>query len=309
MTNFLHFFVFIQKNCRVQVILRYLPHEVTDLEPVLKLLEHQSSSKSDIWETRYMLLLWLVLLCKVPFALEKFDLACPEAQKPIKKRLLDVGYPCLSVMDKSREAAALFLAEFVSRPDTTEGYLGNVISDSLESLKSVNPLDISDSIRATGLCSLLAEIFKRTKRESLFPFAKIISDEILQSNLAKAQNILLRKLITKLIQRVGLVFLKPQSMTWRYQRGSRSLAKNLTEGKPVDVEKSNDDVEIVDEDNSYEIPEEVEHVISFLLDMLKDKDTIVRWSAAKGVGRIASRLPKALASEVISNILTYFSSR
>ena len=37
-----------------------------------------------------------------------------------------------------------------------------------------------------------------------------------------------------------------------------------------------------DEDEGYDIPEETEEVVGLLLDALKDKDTIVRWSAAKG---------------------------
>ena len=37
-----------------------------------------------------------------------------------------------------------------------------------------------------------------------------------------------------------------------------------------------------DEDEGYDIPEETEQVMGLLLDGLKDKDTVVRWSAAKG---------------------------
>ena len=37
-----------------------------------------------------------------------------------------------------------------------------------------------------------------------------------------------------------------------------------------------------DEDEGYDIPEETEQVMGLLLEGLKDKDTVVRWSAAKG---------------------------
>lgn len=43
-----------------------------------------------------------------------------------------------------------------------------------------------------------------------------------------------------------------------------------------------------------------------LLQSLKDKDTIVRWSAAKGVGRITGRLPRELADDIILSLLDFF---
>lgn len=44
-------------------------------------------------------------------------------------------------------------------------------------------------------------------------------------------------------------------------------------------------------DDSCSIPEEIEEVLSQLLLGLHDEDTIVRWSAAKGIGRLVARLP------------------
>lgn len=42
------------------------------------------------------------------------------------------------------------------------------------------------------------------------------------------------------------------------------------------------------------MPEEVEPILGSLLEGLADKDTVVRWSAAKGIGRVCSRLSKVI---------------
>lgn len=56
-----------------------------------------------------------------------------------------------------------------------------------------------------------------------------------------------------------------------------------------------------------DVPEIVEEIIEMLLAGLRDTDTVVRWSAAKGIGRITSRLTSALSDEVLSSILELFS--
>lgn len=39
---------------------------------------------------------------------------------------------------------------------------------------------------------------------------------------------------------------------------------------------------------------------------LKDQETIVRWSAAKGIGRITNRFSKEMASDVLASVLDLF---
>lgn len=54
--------------------------------------------------------------------------------------------------------------------------------------------------------------------------------------------------------------------------------------------------------------EEVEEVIELLLCGLRDSEGVVRWSAAKGLGRVTCRLPRGLADDVLQSILTCFRS-
>lgn len=54
-------------------IIMYLPHEINDLEPVLRFLKKQNPADSDTWQTRYMLLIWLSIIAMIPFDLNRFD--------------------------------------------------------------------------------------------------------------------------------------------------------------------------------------------------------------------------------------------
>ena len=114
-------------------------------------------------------------------------------------------------------------------------------------------------------------------------------------SLSDNNNTILRKLHIKLIQvivfcnslyfssfqRLGTTFLPSKVLSWRYQRGSRSLEQTLSSA--VTIETVAKDTEIKEEEEEeFDIPEEVEEILEVLLTGLKDKDTIVRWSAAKG---------------------------
>lgn len=118
----------------------------------------------------------------------------------------------------------------------------------------------------------------------------------------------LRKLVTKTVQRIGLTFLKAKVATWRYQRGSRSLAINLTQTQQTEPTDNKSETQTEDDDD-YDVPEQTEEVIEQLLSGLRSGETIIRWSAAKGIGRVTARLPKDLADEVLCSILQLFSLR
>jgi len=66
---------------------------------------------------------------------------------------------------------------------------------------------------------------------------------------------------------------------------------------------------VVDETDYFEDVnlEQLENLIDFLIENLRDKDTVVRWSAAKGIGRITGRLDLDMADDVVSAILSLFS--
>lgn len=52
--------------------------------------------------------------------------------------------------------------------------------------------------------------------------------------------------------------------------------------------------------------EQLEFIIQYLLDGLKDDDNVVRWCAAKGIGRITMRLSQDFADQIVEQISEIF---
>ena len=169
-----------------------------------------------------------------------------------------------------------------------------------------------ENVKLLGVLKCLANMFKYSKREDLLPYTSstlecLVRNDFLVSN---SQISLVRKHHVKIIQRVGTTFFKLKVAKWRYQRGSRVLMTNLasTTTNATEQQKSENSAQ---DGNSHEevdemIPNEIEEIIEQLLFGLKDKDTIVRWSSAKGIGRIANRLPKDMAEDVLTSIVDLF---
>jgi HEAT repeat protein len=59
-------------------------------------------------------------------------------------------------------------------------------------------------------------------------------------------------------------------------------------------QEESDEEELTDEQF-----EQLEFIIQYLLDALKDDENVVRWTAAKGIGRITMRLSKDFADQIV----------
>jgi hypothetical protein len=100
----------------------------------------------------------------------------------------------------------------------------------------------------------------------------------------------------------------PRIASWRYQRGGRtSLLENLL-GQSEHHNTSTDETDRPSEDDNheeelFEVPDEVEDVMGHLILALKDKATVVRWSGAKGIGRLTERLPIMCAHDVLDALV------
>lgn len=308
------FLYIISKVRGYKIFMQVLPHEVSDMQPVLDLLCRQDPKDTETWETRYMLLLWLSMTCLIPFDLSRLDggpSSDPEQNRePIMDRILSVAKCYLQVGDKSRDAASVLVSKFVTRPDVRQRRLADFMDWTLVTISQCSDLSVEGhkgTVALDGALQSLAQLFKHGKREDFLQYAPTVLHCLDQKRIAESTENMLRKLSVKVVQRLGLTFLKPRLARWRYQRGSRSLAVNLGQsasaGKVPDVKP---DLGSISSEEDYDIPEEVENVIEQLLMGLKDKETIVRWSAAKGIGRVTGRLPKELADDVVGSVLDCF---
>ncbi|KAI8620187.1 tubulin folding cofactor D C terminal-domain-containing protein [Chytriomyces sp. MP71] len=318
-------FVVLYVLCKVRgpkTVVKFFSHEAADLEPVLA---HLLATPEDfgIWESRYILLLWLSLVVMIPFDLKTIDssegVGETETTGSLVDSIVEQGKLFLGYAGKEYEGAAILLTRLLTRRDTVESHLAPFLNwCTTQALEIHTNVTTKSVFLLRGILYALCTIYKLGPRASLLPTlpALIPLCNTLADGPAGKSNSLIKKLIVKLTQRVGLCFLKPKLAVWRYQRGSRSLAANLAKvavsnnvgvlpGAQGGIGGTNGLGDAMEEEED-DVPEEIEDVIQIMLNGLRDKDTIVRWSAAKGVGRISGRLSQEFATEIVASVIALF---
>ena len=89
-----------------------------------------------------------------------------------------------------------------------------------------------------------------------------------------------------------------------FKTGNSSLKDTMTEDVNSDVQNVEDE-----DDEGANVPSEIEDILDMLLQGLRDTDTVVRWSSAKGVGRVTGRLPRDFADDVVAAVLQLLTSQ
>ncbi|KAH7298542.1 hypothetical protein KP509_25G048400 [Ceratopteris richardii] len=325
--------------CGYKTVVKFFPHQVSDLELAVDLLQlcHSEIEETSIlreestgqWETKCCLLLWLSILVLIPFDIASVDTSFSETDlsnsrvvPPLVEKILTLCKEYLGNPGPMREMAGVLLSRLLTRPDMSTALKGfmtwthEAITTALGSSTGV--------FLVPGVMGAVAAIFKVGGRDILNPVTSATWEEVkrLFNSPMSAQSLLLRKFLAKLVQRIGLVYLPPRVISWQYKATSSKIADNLfsTSGQNLAVSKSGTpsslevshhsnkgDADCVEEDDAFDPPEEIEDIIGHLLTSLKDKDTVVRWSAAKGIGRITGRLSLGLADEVVASVLELLS--
>uniref|UniRef100_A0A7S3QWP0 Tubulin-specific chaperone D n=1 Tax=Dunaliella tertiolecta TaxID=3047 RepID=A0A7S3QWP0_DUNTE len=316
-----------------KTVVKFFPHEAADLETVVNvivLLQRQPVQDMEqgigSWEAQTMLLLWLSMLALIPFEFSTVETVSEEGRpRPypaLVSKLMDICKDYLRHPGGMREMAALILGRLLTRPDMATP-LADFVSWSKEALSC------TDSVQAPflvpGVLQALSFVFKLGQRHRLLPHAARVWELLLPicgasgagkggaAGEATAQGVLVRKLGVKLAQRVGLTFLEPRVAPWRYVRVDAGAdiqerlggeASTHVGTAPAQAGATGANQEESAED--FEVAEELEEVIEVLLNALRDKDTVVRWSGAKGVGRITSCLPRELADDVVASVVELF---
>ena len=324
-----------------KTVCKFFPHEAKDLEPVVHLLVRSHDARlsastieeadelGTAWETRAVLILWLSILVLIPFDLVTVDsevdgggdaAAKGDAEAPpVVMRILDLCQSrYLSDPGIVRDRAAYLLARLLTRPDMPKA-LARFLDWAADALARAGDSDRSDAAEAQeaqflvpGVARALAAIFKLGTRDALLGVASRAWGDArdLAASPEASGSALVRQLACKLAQRIGLLFLRPRVVTWRYERGARSLSDTLkpkTGAEQTEAAKgAESEDEDEDEDELDDVPDEIEEVVESLLGALADKDTVVRWSAAKGLGRVVARLPASLGDDVVGSILETF---
>ncbi|KAA6421473.1 MAG: tubulin-specific chaperone D-like, partial [Trebouxia sp. A1-2] len=286
-----------------KVVVKFFPNEAANLEPVVRQDTQRREESNSIWEAQCTLTLWLAQLVLIPFDLASVDSSISASATssgswpPIVSKIMNMYKGHMSSPGSIRDMAALLLGRLLTRPDLQPA-LDNFLQWSRMALHSEGS---QAHFLIPGVTYALAAIFSTGQRKQLLPFASQIwtdAAQLLNSRTA-ASSVVARKFATKLVQRIGLTFLPATVAAWRYQQNSVSINESLSNSVAAAAEEAGDD--------DLDIPEEIEQVIEVLLTSLQDKDTVVRWSAAKGLGRITSRLPQELGDDVVVSVIELFS--
>ncbi|XP_047156873.1 tubulin-folding cofactor D [Vigna umbellata] len=317
--------------CGYKSVIKFFPHQVSDLELAVSLLEkcHSTNSVTSLrqestgeMEAKCVTLLWLYILVLVPFDISTVDTSIANDDSltefelsPLVLRIIGFCKDYLSTAGPMRTMAGLVLSRLLTRPDMPKAFTSFV--EWTHTVMSSVTEDLLHHFQLLGVVEALAAIFKAGSRNLLLDASPVVWNDtsMLYKSSDATRSPLLRKYLMKLTQRIGLTALPHRLPSWRYMGRVAKLNVSLSTSNRVDQsnlgvnenDSNPNDMSDREEDEDMDVPENVEEIIELLLSGLRDMDTVVRWSAAKGIGRISSHLTSSLSQEVLLSVLELFS--
>ncbi|KRY22802.1 Tubulin-specific chaperone D [Trichinella patagoniensis] len=285
--------------------LKHFPREVNLLKNVLLMLEEVSlgSRSRCTHEKASVLLLWSIVLSKVPFNLDNAKEMVSDEQfvGGYAQKIFDLALRWFHGRGREQLLAARLLAELVTRPDAIYR-LPDVLKMAVDWLSTMKSNENSEKL-SVAICwtEFLAACLKKASRRVMKKHARWLHDQLnaLSDFDWKSQDVCMRKMWSKLSQRIALVILKPKLNDEQLYR--RGMLNKLAKENDDDDDDDADDQ--LNKEKSPKVPKVVEQIAVRLVDMLHDPSCLVRWSAAKGVGRLAARLPSKHVSMLVDWIL------
>ncbi|TPP45001.1 Tubulin folding cofactor D C terminal family protein [Leishmania donovani] len=303
----------------------HFPNNVGHYEDVFYTLQLwvADATRQREWEVRYCLLLWLSNLVLVPFSLALVD--TNSAEEGAARRRFD-GYRSQTPPFARHRGLFFDFANFIlesTSPTATVGVGGaaTVVPPGApwaflaEGTQNTFSSLLSQPFLLPGVLLAIAKTMKLGRREELVGFAPRLLACVAAVFEQHLNDSLLCKTATKVGQRLVLSMLKRRRAEWRYSRHIASLSANLgvaaAEGAAQLSARQEEEAgrDAVDEDKIDGLDgdeESLETGIGLLLQAVGHKDTVVRWSAAKGIGRVCERLPAVFAEEVMGEVLKVF---
>ncbi|KAK3066471.1 hypothetical protein LTR53_017174, partial [Teratosphaeriaceae sp. CCFEE 6253] len=280
--------------CKVRgskVIVGFFNNEARYLEPVLNALERTIFAPSEddpIWQVHYILLLWLSHLLLTPFDLASISntqprhaeisgFVLPTGTPLIAVRCLQVGLYYLPSSTKAQDAAAAMLVRLAIRPDMQRARLGDSLVDyALQSVESRDQATSTSIYECLGPLRVLSGVATSADLAHLMPqiyrrCEKLAGDA--QGSIAT--NAVAKKLTVKIMRNVAILCLRSASLQ-----------------APLSTMLEDDGV--------------LEDVIDYILRSLGDRDTPVRYAAAKALSLIVQELDPAMGHEVIQAVIDTF---
>ena len=214
----------------------------------------------------------------------------------------------LLVSGKHQDATPFLTAKFMTRQENQTAFLPDFVDWCLQIVGGVNLANVK-SFRETGVLAALYYLFKSGNRDIMSSYGVRVLEVLSKQQLLQSADESLVKYVVKLTQRIGLSFLRVKDTSWRYKRGQRILTRQQAPTGLADVHGKGPatSMEVEHDDDADDVPAELEEIIDCMISGLRKDSSMTRWSAAKGIGRLTSRLSRDMAETVVDAVLDLFS--